>query len=161
MYDAFRHNNGSDDNVRTVRTCESLPLGAVYGTCSLSPTQPVGFWSAWRMRNKLRKICTHHRLEDRLRGTTRTNHRGYHTPIRTTEQSLADSPRSRLSGSREGESLPGGAQRSPPTTSITSQITTVETVIYAHERLRSFLTNSLFSSSVLANSSIHSGKRTR
>src|SRR4029453_9578286 len=88
--------------------------------------QPVGWWSAWRMRNKLRKICTHHRLEDRLRGTTRTNHRGYHTPIRTTEQSLADSPRSRLSGSREGESLPGGAQRSPPTTSITSQITTVE-----------------------------------
>ena len=33
------------------------------------------------MLNKLRKICTHHRLEDRLRGTTRTNHRGYHTPI--------------------------------------------------------------------------------
>ena len=88
--------------------------------------QPVGLWSAWRMRNKLRKICTHHRLEDRLRGTTRTNHRGYHTPIRTTEQSLADSPRCTLSGSREGESLPGGAQRSPPTTSITSQITTVE-----------------------------------
>jgi hypothetical protein len=91
--------------------------------------QPVGLWSAWRMRNKLRKICTHHRLEDRLRGTTRTNHRGYHTPIRTTEQSLADSPRCTLSGSREGESLPGGAQRSPPTTSITSQITTVEYLI--------------------------------
>jgi hypothetical protein len=83
--------------------------------------QPVGLWSAWRMRNKLRKICTHHRLEDRLRGTTRTNHRGYHTPIRTTEQSLADSPRCTLSGSREGESLPGGAQRSPPTTSITAK----------------------------------------
>jgi hypothetical protein len=88
--------------------------------------KPVGLWSAWRMRNKLRKICTHHRLEDRLYGTTRTNHRGYHTPIRTTEQSPADDPRCTLSGSREGGSLPGGSQRSPPTTSITSQITTVE-----------------------------------
>ena len=43
MYDAFRHNNGSGDNVRTVRTCESLPLGAVYCTCSLSPT-PTGWF---------------------------------------------------------------------------------------------------------------------
>lgn len=43
MYDAFRHNNGSGDNVRTVRTCESLPLGAVYCTCSLSPT-PAGWF---------------------------------------------------------------------------------------------------------------------
>src|SRR5262249_16300963 len=39
-----------------------------------------------------------------------------------------------LSGSREGGSLPGGAQRSPPTTSITSQITTVEDVIYVQRR---------------------------
>ena len=94
--------------------------------------KPVGLWSAWRMRNKLRKICTHHRLEDRLRGTTRTNHRGYHTPIRTTEQSLADSPRCTLSGSREGGSLLGGSQRSPPTTSITSQITTVKLIPDSH-----------------------------
>ena len=43
MYDAFRHNNGSGDNVRTVRTCESLPLGAVYCTCSLSPIQTGWF----------------------------------------------------------------------------------------------------------------------
>ena len=43
MYDAFRHNNGSGDNVRTVRTCKSLPLGAVYCTCSLSPTQTGWF----------------------------------------------------------------------------------------------------------------------
>ena len=55
--------------------------------------KPVGLWSAWHMRNKLRKICTHHRLEDRLHGTTRTNHRGYHTPTRTTEPSPADYPR--------------------------------------------------------------------
>ena len=43
MYDAFRHNNGSGANVCTVRTCASLPLGAVYGTCSLSPIQTGWF----------------------------------------------------------------------------------------------------------------------
>jgi len=137
VYDAFRHNNGSGDNVCTVRTCASLPLGAVYGTCSLSPIQTGWFVVCMAYAQQWRKICTHHRLEDRLRGTTRTNHRGYHTPIRTTEPSLADYPRYTLSGSREGGSLPGGSHKSPPTTSTTSQITTVESATYqglAHSR---------------------------
>src|SRR4029077_4964602 len=49
--------------------------------------KPVGLSSAWRMLNKLRKICTRHRLEDRLQGTTRTNPSGvphadpHHQPL--------------------------------------------------------------------------------
>jgi hypothetical protein len=52
----------------------------------------VGVGSTRRMPNKLRKIRTRHRREDRLYGATRQNLRGNHTPTRTTPAFPADRP---------------------------------------------------------------------
>jgi hypothetical protein len=64
---------------------------------------PVGVGSARRMPNKLRRIRTRHRREDRLCGATRQNPRGNHTPTRTTPIFPADRPMRTLWGSRDGE----------------------------------------------------------
>ncbi len=87
---------------------------------------PVGVGSTRRMPNKLRKIRTRHRREDRLYGTTRQNLGGNHTPTRTTPTFPADRPIHMLLGSRDGGSVSSRPLSWPKTLSIADQITTVE-----------------------------------
>ena len=127
MYDDSRHNHGSGDNVRTIRTCEQLPPGAAYRMRSPSPTR-----SGWR------GACTAYaqQTEEDAHASPTSGQAAWCHPTKPwgsltgrpepPVQPHDDRPRSILSGSRKSGGAPSGPPSQPKIHPVTSQNTTLE-----------------------------------